>query len=307
MITIKNLQFSYAGSHQPALSGVDLNIQDQNLFGLLGPNGAGKTTLLSILSGLLRCPANTVFIDDCDIASSDTSWKSTFSLVPQEYAFYSELTVAENLSFFAAAQGINFATLKTRLAETAEITGLTERLQHKASTLSGGLKRRLNLAIGLLNRPRLLLLDEPTVGIDPHSRHFILETIKHINQQGTTVIYTSHYMEEVEALCDQIAIIDNGSVLVQGALSELLHDQKKQTLTVDLNKPASTAQLKALSQNRVFSHQPLQLIFDIHSNKDVLAVLAELNELKLETNQINYGRGNLETLFLNLTQRSLRD
>ena len=289
------------------MSGVDLCIQDQNLFGLLGPNGAGKTTLLSILSGLLRCPANTVFIDGCDIALNDTSWRSIFSLVPQEYAFYSELTVTENLSFFAAAQGINSAELKTRLAETAEMTGLTERFNHKAKTLSGGLKRRLNMAIGLLNRPRLLLLDEPTVGIDPHSRHFILETIKRINQQGTTIIYTSHYMEEVEALCDQIAIIDNGSVLVQGVLSELLHSQKQQTLTVDLSRPASAAQLKILGQKWAFSHEQQQLAFDIHSDKDVLAVLTELDQLQLETSQIDYGSGNLETLFLNLTQRSLRD
>ncbi|MBV1932272.1 MAG: ABC transporter ATP-binding protein, partial [Porticoccaceae bacterium] len=197
MIKIKQLQFTYQGADQPALANISLCVKPQSIFGLLGPNGAGKTTLLSMLSGLLPCPANTIFIDDCDLSLDSNRGNSHLSLVPQDYAFYQDLTVKENLNFFAGVQGLAKPVLITRLGEVADITGLGERLNQKATTLSGGLKRRLNLAIGLLNSPKLLLLDEPTVGIDPHSRHFILEAIREINRQGTTIIYTSHYMEEV--------------------------------------------------------------------------------------------------------------
>jgi len=176
----------------------------------LEPNGAGKTTLLSILTGLLPCTKETVYIEGIDISTAPKAVKLMLSLVPQEYAFYPSLSVIENLRFFAGIQQLAAAEINQRIAEAVELTGLQDRLDNRAQQLSGGLKRRLNIAIGLLNKHKLLFLDEPTVGIDPQSRRFILDAIKGINNQGTTIIYTSHYMEEVEYLCDDIAVIDRG-------------------------------------------------------------------------------------------------
>ena len=306
MISIKQLNYRYRDAPKAALADLNLSIESGALFGLLGPNGAGKTTLLSILSGLLRCSADTVFVDQCDVSAGDISWRSKLSLVPQEYSFYNQLTVIENLTFFGGAQGLNAATLKERVDEAAKISGLEDRLGDQAVTLSGGLKRRLNLAIGMLNRPRLLLLDEPTVGIDPHSRHFILETIRKINQQGTTVIYTSHYMEEVEALCDQIAIIDDGKVLVQGSLSQLLERQSDHILCIDFIESPVGEQIEALAQVLDFNFENQQFRIGIHSNAEIIMVLEQLKQQQLNIAHIHYGSQNLEDLFLDLTQCSLR-
>lgn len=222
MIAISQLEYSYTPSASPVLKGIDLDVPDNALFGLLGPNGAGKTTLLSILAGVIPCPQQCVFINGKDLSSPAGRAASRLSLVPQEYAFYQPLTVRENLVFFAGVQGVPAKEIGERVREAVAQTGLKERLDSRAGKLSGGLKRRLNLAVGLLNRPLLLLLDEPTVGIDPHSRHFILETLRHLGATGTTVIYTSHYMEEVEELCDRVAIMDHGRILRSGALVDLL-------------------------------------------------------------------------------------
>lgn len=307
MIKIKQLGFHYKGSDRPALKNIDLNVQAKTILGLLGPNGAGKTTLLSIISGLLPCPAETVFFDDRDISIHHSAPMPNFSLVPQDYAFYLQLTVIENLSFFAGAQGLDKTLMKVRIDEVTEITSLGVHLEQKAVNLSGGLKRRLNLAIGLLNKPQLLLLDEPTVGIDPHSRHFILEAIKDINREGTTIIYTSHYMEEVEALCDEIAIVDNGAVILQGSLQELLQKGGGQSLCVDLGVLPRDEQLKALSKTLSFKQDVLRLNIIVNSVDEVVEALRQLNEQQLDIGRIHYGTSNLEELFLDLTQRSLRD
>lgn len=307
MIKIKQLQFSYKGAEQAALKNIELGVPANTIIGLLGPNGAGKTTLLSILSGLLPCPANVVFIDGCDICSRNTSFKPRLSLVPQNYAFYQQLTVRENLSFFAGAQGLSKTAIKERINEVSEIASLQDRLEAKAKSLSGGLKRRLNLAIGLLNKPQLLLLDEPTVGIDPHSRHFILEAIKRINAQGTTVVYTSHYMEEVEALCDEIVIIDKGRVMLQGSLQALLQGGNRQTFCVDLCELPATGSIEALHKVLTFHRDLLKLKIAVNSMSDIVDALQKLQAHQLEVGRIHYGASNLEELFLDLTQRSLRD
>lgn len=307
MIKIKQLQYRYKGAEQAALQNVDLVVPANTMLGLLGPNGAGKTTLLSILSGLLPCPANTVFVDGCDIASRNASLRPRLSLVPQDYAFYQQLTVLENLTFFAGAQGLNKVTGNERIDEVSQITGLQDRLEVSAQSLSGGLKRRLNLAIGLLNKPQLLLLDEPTVGIDPHSRHFILEAIQRINAQGTTIIYTSHYMEEVEALCDEIAIVDHGKLLLQGPLQTLLQTGERQSFTVDLCELPTAESIAVLQQSLTFRRDLLRLNITINSTSDIIAALQKLQELQLDVGRIHYGANNLEELFLDITQRSLRD
>lgn len=306
MISIKNLHFSYPSASKPCLNNLNLDIPAQSLFGLLGPNGAGKSTLLSILSRLTCCAPGLVFIDGHDIAASSKP-PTKLSLVPQEHAFYNTLSVIENLRFFGRAQGLSSSNLSSRIAQVTYITGLEDRLQARGGTLSGGLKRRLNLAIGLLNEPTLLLLDEPTVGIDPHSRHFILETIKDLNRQGTTVLYTSHYLEEVEALCDQIAIIDNGQVLLQGSLQQLLQADNSPSLLVDLKDSLSAEQVACLNITVPFKHDQQRLEIQISDDSDIVALLESLSQQHIGIARLQYGARNLEELFLNQTQRSLRD
>ncbi len=305
MIKIESLAFSYKQSKQPVLNDITLQIKRGSLFGLLGPNGAGKTTLLSLLTGQLDCPVGKILLNDVDMRRTDAQ---DFSLVPQEYAFYAELTVYENLLFFARVQAVPRADLAARIAEVTGITRLQDKLTSKATHLSGGLKRRLNLAIGLLNRPSLLLLDEPTVGIDPHSRRFILEAIKDINSRGTTVIYTSHYMEEVEYLCDEVAIIDNGKVLAQGSLATLLAAHPDTSISFELRAPLSGTQLHQLERRHTVSQRGSLLTLQADGTApQIYAIFAYLESIEVELVRIHYGTQNLEELFMQLTHRSLRD
>ena len=221
VIEIQDLQFRYPGAERDALGGLTLKVHAGSLFGLLGPNGSGKTTLISILTGLLDADSGQVRIDGRALPEGIPAVQVFSALVPQDYAFYTRLTVTENLRFFAGVLNLG-AESSVRIAETVAVAGLEDFMGKRAEHLSGGLKRRLNLAIGLLNRPRLLFLDEPTVGIDPQSRQFILDAIKRLNAAGTTVIYTTHYMDEVQQLCDSIGVLDEGRLLAQGSLEDLL-------------------------------------------------------------------------------------
>lgn len=307
MISINNLHYQFQGATTASLKHIDLQVPTGSLFGLLGPNGAGKTTLLSIISGLLPCPKNCVNIDGLDISQNASSWQSQMALVPQEYAFYDRLSVRENLTFFAAALGLTGVKAQQRIHQVVETTSLHDHFNHRAETLSGGLKRRLNLAIGLLNEPRLLLLDEPTVGIDPHSRHFILEAIRQLNRNGTTVVYTSHYMEEIQALCDQIAIIDHGQVLVQGPLSQLLEQQHRHSLHIALSNPLTAEQRADLPATAIYDSDNLQLTWALSAHSELYPTLTKLQQSGVSIQRLQYGAKNLEELFLNLTHRSLRD
>lgn len=305
MITIESLAFNYKHSKQAVLSDISLHIDSGSLFGLLGPNGAGKTTLLSLLTGQLPCPAGKILLNGVDMRRVDAQ---EFALVPQEYAFYTNLTVQENLVFFARVQTISKSSIAERIAEVASITSLGDKLASKAAHLSGGLKRRLNLAIGLLNRPSLLLLDEPTVGIDPHSRRFILDAIKDINARGTTIIYTSHYMEEVEYLCDEVAILDHGKVLAQGSLPALLEANRNTRITLELGIPLSDVHIQELQQCYALSQQGRQLSLDTNGDaQQIYTLFAYLAALQVDIVRIHYGTQHLEELFMQLTQRSLRD
>ncbi|MEO7362524.1 MAG: ABC transporter ATP-binding protein, partial [Gemmatimonadaceae bacterium] len=226
MIDARDVVHSYAGQTAPALAGIDLHVRRGSLFGLLGPNGSGKTTLISIMTGILRADSGAISIDGRRFPEDLRAIQRICSLVPQENAFYPTLTVGENLRFFAEVQEIPSNLLGERIGESLQVTGLENATDLRANRLSGGMKRRLSIAIGLLNHPQLLFLDEPTVGIDPQSRQFLLEAIKTINAAGTTVVYCSHYLEEVEFLCDEIAILDHGRVLRQGTLAALVEESR---------------------------------------------------------------------------------
>jgi ABC-2 type transport system ATP-binding protein len=212
----------YNGMVQPALDGLTLKIRPGEILGLLGPNGAGKTTAVSIISTILPPNDGRVTVCGVDLAESPRQARPLIGLVPQEIALYAELTAWENLAFFGRLQGLRGKLLKQRIGAALATVGLEAKAHQKVATYSGGMQRRTNLAVGMVHAPRLLLLDEPTVGIDPQSRQLILEKLQAIKQAGTAMLYTTHYMEEAQQVCDRVAIMDNGRILCQGAPRDLI-------------------------------------------------------------------------------------
>ena len=213
-ITAKQIGFTYPGAAQAALQDVSITVATGSCFGLLGPNGAGKSTLLGLLAGILPLQRGEILFDEAT--------GKNIALTPQDYAFYPSLSLRENLACFAGLYGLTGAQKHAHIDFAVHACGLAEHLNKRAAQCSGGVRRRLNLAISLLNRPKILFLDEPTVGIDAQSRHFILNTIRQLQQDGMTIIYTSHYMEEIQTICDVLAIIDHGKLLLQDTLANIL-------------------------------------------------------------------------------------
>jgi ABC-2 type transport system ATP-binding protein len=222
IIEIDHLTKFYKGSEKPAIDHISLVVAENEIFGLLGPNGAGKTTTISILCGYLTPTSGNVIIDGLNLNTHKNEIKKIIGVVPQELALYSTLTAYENLRFFGHFYGLKGSILKKRIFECLEIFGLENNANKKILTFSGGMKRRVNLIAGMLHYPRVLFLDEPTVGIDVQSRNVILGHITELNKLGTTLIYTSHHMEEAEKLCSKVAIIDHGKLVIQGAPFDLL-------------------------------------------------------------------------------------
>jgi ABC-2 type transport system ATP-binding protein len=278
MIHISNLSKKYSDNY--ALKDINLEIESGSIFGLLGPNGAGKTTLISTLVGLNVCEMGEIMVDNRSIKEELAYIQSISSLIPQNLAFYPTLTTKENLEFFGGMLGLKGEGLKSRIEFVINITKLDEVYNQEARTYSGGLKRRLNIAIGLLSDPKIIYFDEPTVGIDPQSRNFILESIKAMRDDKRLIVYTSHYMQEVEFLCNKIAIIDRGEIIRVGELNSLLREFM---VTIKTEKRVIKVELNRLSK------EIDKLIYDRE---------------KIES--IEYGH-NLESYFLQLTDRGLRD
>ena len=222
IIEIRDLVKFYKGSDEPAIKGITLDIHQGEIFGLLGPNGAGKTTTISILCGLFNPSSGSARIDGMDILSNHHAIKRIIGVVPQDVALYPTLTAWENLTFFGNMYGLRGGRLKEKIAEGFSVFGLEKHADKKISNCSGGIKRRVNLIAGLLHDPKVIFLDEPTVGIDVQSRVVILDYLNELNRKGTTVIYTSHYMEEAEKLCSRVAIIDRGKIISMGNPRELV-------------------------------------------------------------------------------------
>ncbi len=220
----------YRGSELPALDGLDITIPAGVIFGLLGPNGAGKTTAISIMSTILRPSSGRVLVFGNDVRQDGDLVKQQIGLVPQEIALYRQLTVRENLSYYASLYGLSGSDKRQRIEECLDFTGLSDRADQLIDRCSGGMKRRANLAAGILHRPRLLFLDEPTVGIDAQSRDMILERLKLLNEQGTTMVYTTHYMEEAERICSEVAVMDSGRIISQGRPEQLMNEGDHSTL-----------------------------------------------------------------------------
>jgi ABC-2 type transport system ATP-binding protein len=220
-IEIQHVSQKYKSASENTLTDINLDIYNTDVFGLLGPNGAGKTTLISILCGIIAPTSGSIRFYNQGVPISDQERKSVIGFVPQEYAFYQELTPRQNLDYFGAMYNIAKAELINRREELLEVLGLSKAADKPVGTFSGGMKRRVNLAIGIIHKPGILFLDEPTVGVDVQSKNAIIRYLQLLNQSGTTIIYTSHHMSEAEEFCNRIALIDHGKVIAQGGMEEL--------------------------------------------------------------------------------------
>jgi len=306
MLSIEALSFRYPGGDEAALKEITLAIPAGGIFGLLGPNGAGKTTLISIVAGQLRGASGHTSLAGEPLARVRRARPRFLGLVPQEYAFYPMLSCAENLRFFGGVQGLAGARLEERIAAVTAFARIESVLGRRAGRLSGGLKRRLNLAIGLLSEPEILLLDEPTVGVDPQSRAFLLDSIRSLARPDRVILYTSHYMEEVEAICDYVAIIDGGRLLLSGAMSEVLRDGSG-LLSLRLRAPLPEA-LATQWRARYALHQDGERYrLRVLDPSEIAQALEAARAAGCEALAVSYGQRDLEQLFMQLTRRSLRD
>lgn len=278
-----------------ALDGVSLKIMSGSVFGLIGPNGAGKTTAINVIAGLLK--------QDHGEVTLNTGAPEELGVVPQEIALYGELTVADNLRFFADIHhGID---REKRIAEVMEFSQIGEHRHKRVAELSGGIRRRLNIAVGLINDPRVILMDEPTVGVDPQARGFILDQIRALRGDGKTILYTTHYLEEAEKICDEIAIIDHGKVIAHGALKELLPRQSEITVTFDDN-PAAMRSLSERCGCISYENGSVKISSD-DLNAALLAIADACRSGKLKVLAMRVSKPSLEELFIKLTGRSLRE
>jgi ABC-2 type transport system ATP-binding protein len=221
-VHVQNLSFRYCGQSKLCLPHLNLKVEDGDRFGLFGPNGAGKTTLMNLMTGLLSFSEGSILLLGHEMKNHNKKVNELFGFVPQDFSFYQELSPVENLKFFGAWSGLVNKEINKRTEELLEVFALTEVRNKQVGKFSGGMKRRVNLAIGVIHKPRILFLDEPTVGVDVQSRHAIINYLKELNKEGTTLIYTSHQLSEAEDLCEKIALIDQGEIIVNDSMSNLL-------------------------------------------------------------------------------------
>ncbi|UQZ33798.1 export ABC transporter ATP-binding protein [Paenibacillus sp. PK3_47] len=290
---------------------VNFKIEEGEIFGLLGPNGAGKSTTISMICGLLNIDSGEIVIDGLAVSQHPLEVKKRIGLVPQDLALYETLTAAENVRFFGKLYGLRGNLLKERTEEALAFTGLSDRAKEKPSTFSGGMKRRLNIACAIMHRPKLIIMDEPTVGIDPQSRNHILESVKALNKLGSTIIYTSHYMEEVAAICDRVAIMDKGHIIACGTEKELrervAHEEKIVVKAAHIT-PALLQELGLHPRiSRVEASGDTVELYLPSSQSELQDILFIFAKHEGSINSLHIEEPDLETLFLSLTGRTLRD
>ncbi len=294
-----------------AVDGVSFHVAEGETYGLLGPNGAGKTTTISMVCGLLEPDAGTVVVCGQRMSTTARDAKRTLGFVPQDLAVYPDLTGRENLRFFARVQGLGRDELRTRVDEVLELVGLTERGDDRVEEYSGGMKRRLNIGIGLLHRPRLLLLDEPTVGVDPQSRHAILESVAALAGEGISVLYTTHYMEEAERLCDRVGIIDEGRLQAEGTRRELVastgdRDRVRLAGRGDLTGAAATLRQHPEVEDATVGDGDV-LVSVADAGRLLPRLLEAAARGGMEVTGVDVVEPDLEAVFLQVTGKALRD
>lgn len=308
-IEVLNLHKSF-GANQ-AVQGVSFEVQQGEIFSLLGPNGAGKTTTISMLSCLLRPNEGDARIMGHSIRSDGTGVKSVLGVVPQEIALYEDLTARENLNFWGKMYGLRGSKLKTRVAEVLDVIGLADRANERVGKYSGGMKRRVNIGVALLHKPKVIYMDEPTVGIDPQSRRNILDSVVTLKDQGMTVLYTTHYMEEAEELSDHIAIMDHGRMIASGThdeLVKLIGGQTRIDLTLSADGAAVIQEWQAVDGvEHVSTEDGVVSVLAADSNL-ILPRLFEISSRhSIRITSVDIREPNLEAVFLHLTGRALRD
>ncbi|CAA0091307.1 ABC transporter ATP-binding protein [Zhongshania aliphaticivorans] len=310
IVIVDAINHYYSGAAVAALKNISLTIAEGCCFGLLGPNGAGKTTLISLLTGIIspqksvQTPQGRIQISGFDYPSDAAKIKAVSGLVPQDYAFYPALTGRENLQFFAGLYKIATADVVARVDYCVAVCGLENVLDQRAATYSGGIKRRLNIALGLLHNPKILYLDEPTVGIDAQSRYFILQAIQQLKASGMTIVYTSHYMEEVEQICDEVAIIDHGEVLLQAPMAALLQNDRQ--LVITPAQPPLPEALALLQQVGVAVWDGEHLTLELGDGRTLSEVLVLAEGAGIVVNKMHFGSSSLEHIYLQATHRKLR-
>lgn len=309
IIEIKDLVKKYGDL--VAVDNINLSIEEGEIYGLLGPNGAGKSTLISVISSLLHPTSGNVKMLGKDIKKNSTEIKRHLGLVPQSIAVYKNFTAYENVKLFGQLYGLRGADLNEKVEEALRFVGLEDVKNKKAETYSGGMLRRLNIACAIVHDPKVIIMDEPTVGIDPQSRNHILSSVKKLNKKGTTVIYTTHYMEEVEAICSKIAIIDKGKVIVEGSkeeLKDMINDKKSLSVRIDDIYKLDLKEIegiKGVSEILVKDND-----ITINTKKEINnldIIIKAINQSEAKILDLGYKEITLETVFLSLTGRSLRD
>lgn len=307
MLEIKKLYKDY-GNHI-AVDGIDLKIQKGQIYGILGPNGAGKSTTIGMICGLIKKTSGEVIYEE--ETNKIRKWKENIGIVPQDFALYWDLTAEENISFFCSLYGFKGQDLKYRTAKTLEFVGLTDVKNKKVSEFSGGMKRRLNIGCAIAHSPKLIIMDEPTVGIDPQSRNHILESVLKLRDEGATIIYTSHYMQEVDDICDRIAIIDRGHIIAEGTSDELKNlIGDKNTLNITVAKRVNGLEdiLKEVTgvEKVVFSDNEYK-ITTLKSSNLISNLVAVISDNGGDIKNIVNEEPSLETVFLALTGKKLRE
>lgn len=307
IIEIKNLYKDY-GNHV-AVEGVNLNINEGEIYGLLGPNGAGKSTLISMICGLLNKTSGEIIYDEK--TNNIRKWKENIGIVPQDFALYWDLTAAENISYFCSLYGFKGKELKERTARTLEFVGLTDVKDKKAGEFSGGMKRRLNIGCAIAHSPRLIIMDEPTVGIDPQSRNHILESVLKLRDEGATIIYTSHYMQEVDEICDRISIVDKGHIIAEGTSEELKNlvvDKSIYELKLARKVEGLEESLKEIAGiEKVSCIEDDYQISTLKSKNLLTSIVETVIKEGGEIRNISDNEPSLEAVFLALTGKNLRD
>ena len=308
-IDVQNLHKAFG--EQKAVQGVSFEVQPGEIFSLLGPNGAGKTTTISMLSCLLHPDEGDAFILGHSIRKDQMGVKSVLGVVPQEIAMYEDMSARENLTFWGKMYGLRGAALKTRVNEVLEIIGLTDRAKEFIKKYSGGMKRRVNIGIALLHKPQVIYMDEPTVGIDPQSRRSILDSVIKLKQEGTTVLYTTHYMEEAQELSDHIAIMDQGKMIASGTHAELVKivgamDRIRVTINTESSRVLETWKT-VTGVTKVSAEDGTLTILADDSNRVLPRLFESAATRAVRITSVDIQEPNLESVFLHLTGRALRD
>jgi ABC-2 type transport system ATP-binding protein len=311
MNAIEVLDLHKSFGETKAVQGVDFNVEQGEIYSLLGPNGAGKTTTISMLSCLLRPDEGDARVMGHSIKENQMGVKSVLGVVPQEIALYEDLTARENLTFWGKMYGLRGGALKARVEEVLDIIGLQDRAKERVGKYSGGMKRRVNIGVALLHKPQVIYMDEPTVGIDPQSRRNILDSVVDLKEQGMTVLYTTHYMEEAQELSDHIGIVDHGKMIANGTHDELVKlvgEQTRIDLTLDMDASAVLVEWRAVEGvSRVSAENGLVTVLVGDSNEVLPRLFDVTNRLSARITSVDIQEPNLETVFLHLTGRALRD